>query len=268
MEAKDIVKVTPATTLTQLREKQLLSDIPCQTKLSRQDFLINFNPDVQAVICKDPKDCWFGKYPTLQQINHIYGDNTSEDWLTAQLDNLMLFCGCKGKLNASQLFELSDLISKSYPYLRISEIMLFFNYLKRGKYEKFYGSVDPIKIMISLDVFVSETRSMAYAAKEEEIAKEYLKACKSSAITEEEYLESKGLPKSFSKLDELINFKPAKQRVKQKVSDVAVLNSALALVNNIYGYDEVVLGKMCKAWQARYGCTPQEYVINHQNKED
>ena len=227
-----------------------------------------FNPDIQSVVCKDPQKCWFGKYPTLEQLNRIYGEKTSEDWLIAQLDNLMLFCGCKGKLNASQLFELSNLISNSYPYLRISEIMLFFNYLKRGKYEKFYGSVDPIKIMVSLDVFVSDTRSKAYAAKEEEIAKEYLKACKSSAITEEEYLESKGLPKSASKLDKLINFKPAKPKAPQEVSDVAVLNSALALVNNIYRYEESVLGKMREAWKTRYGCTPQEFVSNHQKKED
>ena len=267
METKDLIKVNPTTTLMQLRKQQLGGDISVRPQKSRQDFLNEFNPDIQTVVCRDPEKCWFGKYPTLEQLNRIYGDNTSEDWLTAQLDNLMLFCGCKGKLNSSQLFELSNLISNSYPYLRISEIMLFFNYLKRGKYEKFYGSIDPIKIMMSLDVFVSETRSIAYAAKEEEIAKEYLKACQASAITEEEYLVSKGLPKSASRLDKLIRFKPAKPRATPEASDMSVLNSALALVNNIYGYDEAVLGKMCEAWKKRYGYTPQQYVSN-QKKED
>lgn len=236
--------------------------------MNLQNFMRRFNPDAQTVLCKNPENCWFGNYPTLEQVNRIYGDNASEDWLTAQINNLQDFYSDKKKLSVLQLDELPALIYSSYPYLRITEMMLFFYYFKRGDYESFFDVIDPIKITKSLKIFVTETRSNAYAAKEEEIEREYRNACKSSSMTEEEYLRSKGLPCQESKLDDMLSFESVPSKNISDIANIAVFESAMALVNNIYGYTDDVHQKMCEGWKARYKCTPQEYVDNFKRKEE
>lgn len=238
-----------------------------QPTMSLQVFLSRFNPDSQMVLCKNPQNCWFGNYPTLADINRLFGDNISEDWLTAQLDNLMSYCGCKEKLNESQLYELPGLISSNYSYLRITEMMLFFWYFKCGRYERFYGVMDPLKIMTSLETFVSVTRAEAYAAKEKEIESEYRKSYKESAITEEEYLKNKGMATADSKFGKIVITPSVTKKLSFEQKRPDILDSALALTNNTYGFAGDVLAKMCESWKAKYGCSPEEYVINNKNKK-
>lgn len=219
-----------------------------------------FNADKQIDICRNPDDCWFGCYPTLNQVDMFYGLYTAEMWLTAQLNNLMEYCGCKVKLNELQLDELSVIIYSNFGYLRISEIMYFFWNFKAGKFEKFYGAMDPIKIMESLEAFVDNMRAPAYDVEERKIQKEYEDSCRSFSITEKEYLEGKGVSCTESMIDKISRRKPTKPHKTFEDNDNEVLDSALALVNNRYGYTTEILSVFCKAWEKAHGINPAEYV--------
>lgn len=107
-------------------------------------------------------------------------------WLVPQLYNLSEYCGCKEKLQGKSLEECAYVIATEFYYLKISELMLFFNRFKAGRYGRFYGSVDPVVITTSLRDFLNE-RAFAYEKHEQEKRqKREADSCK-RATTWEEY---------------------------------------------------------------------------------
>ena len=151
-------------------------DIKCQ----RQEELTNSS-----------ERCFFGNAPTLKDINLVYGNGTSQFWLNAQLANVSEFSGTKDKITKSQIEQLSELITEEYFFLKISEIMLFFRRFKLGKYGKFYGTVDPMVITTSLNIFLRE-RGESYFDKENKVREDKQREeQKKNHITYEEYVRRK-----------------------------------------------------------------------------
>ena len=224
-----------------------------------------FNPDKQISICKNEFDCWFGNYPILTQVDALYGADTAEVWLTAQIDNLMAFYKDKTKLSDVQVDELSAIIYQNYGFLRISELMFFFWSFKTGKYEKFYKAIDPSQIMDSLKQFVNETRVQAYIEQEQKVREEYESARKPLLISEKEYLANKGqgAESVFKKVADETPKTEAKVRL---IFAEETYDSALALVNNRYNYPEDVLSSFCKAWEKAHKVTPKEYIDMYNHK--
>lgn len=107
-----------------------------------------------------------------------------------QLLDLSEFCGCKEKLQGKPLEECAWLIAQNYFYLKISELMLFFSRFKQGKYGHFYGSVDPMLIMSSLQDFLRERNDAIFDMESEKNLKHEQEARKNS-MTRKEYLEWK-----------------------------------------------------------------------------
>ena len=128
-------------------------------------FLIAFNPDKQFELTHNKDKCYFGDYPTLAKLNQEYCYNASILWLNVQIYNISEFCGCKDKISQDQILECSRVITATFPFLKVSEIMLFFFQFKAGKYGRFYGSVDPLVITTSLRDFLRE-RNNAYFERE------------------------------------------------------------------------------------------------------
>lgn len=119
------------------------------------------NPDNQSKHLAEPIKAFSNVWsPTLTDLNIAYGDNTAVAWLIPQIYRVSEFCGCKDKMSNEQLYETAVTIASSVGYLRISELLLFFGWFKMGKYGKFYGSVDPMKITNSLiDDFMKDRNS-------------------------------------------------------------------------------------------------------------
>lgn len=149
-----------------------------------------YNPDSQRIICASPKLCFFGDFPTIATISNAYGVKTSVAWMIPQLLDLSEFCGCKEKLQGKPLEECAWLIAQNYFYLKISELMLFFSRFKQGKYGHFYGSVDPMLIMSSLQDFLRERNDAIFDMESEKNLKHEQEARKNS-MTRKEYLEWK-----------------------------------------------------------------------------
>lgn len=123
--------------------------------------LANYNPALQIRYCRDVQRCYFGDAPAIATVATGYGRKAAEVWLEIQLNDLMEFAGCKEKLRKEQIAELADMIIESYSHYKLTEFMLFFQRFKRCEYGKFYGSVDPMAIMLALSVF-DEQRTQAH----------------------------------------------------------------------------------------------------------
>lgn len=126
----------------------------------RGGLLLAYNPSSQNDFCRDPMRCVTGNAPTLTDANMAFGGNTAAMWLVAQLQDISEFCGCRDKLTVTQLEGLARLLASAYPWLKLTELMLFFHRFKLGMYGKFYGAVDPIVITTSLRTFLSERAGM------------------------------------------------------------------------------------------------------------
>lgn len=134
---------------------------------NRQQFLATFHIDRQTDLTRDEDRCYFGKAPTMGQVNTAYGKKTAQEWLTVQLADLSEFSGAKEKITARQIKQLADIIATDYHWLKVSEVMLFFRKFKRGEYGKFYGAVDPLTITTALREFQRD-RNTAYFRHEQE----------------------------------------------------------------------------------------------------
>ena len=126
------------------------------TQERRKAFLEHYNPDSQWRLCRDPEDCVTGDHPTLAEVRKAYGENMSKAWLVPQLVDLSEFCGCRDKMNVRMLEQCAVVIDIEYPYLKITDIMLFLHRFKSGHYGRFFGAVDPMLITSSLRRYLND----------------------------------------------------------------------------------------------------------------
>jgi hypothetical protein len=142
-------------------------------------------------LTRNAERCYFGTAPTMGMVNIAYGDGTAQEWLSFQIADLSQFSGAREKISGRQLEQLDNIIAQDYSYLKISEVMLFFRQFKKGRFGKFYGSVDPLAITNALIDFVKE-RNEVYFKHESQINDEKrLAESQKPHTTYEQYLKSK-----------------------------------------------------------------------------
>ena len=163
----------------------------------RGEFLSTFNPSTQLIAAKNTDRAFFGNAPTLGLLKKTYGDNMPVMFLLPQIYDLCEFTSAK-KMSDGQATYLSEIIANEYGYLKASELLLFFYRLKAGHYGKFYGSVDPMAVMVALSEFLKE-REQAYARHESEERQREREEWSKNTITLEEYCKRRGV-KSFKEL--------------------------------------------------------------------
>jgi hypothetical protein len=82
------------------------------------------------------------------------------------------------------------MILGQYYYLKVTEIMLFFYWLKCGRYGEFYGTVDGQKILGAFTLFLRDRQDIRRKI-ERERENERLEAEKKNALTFEEWIDIK-----------------------------------------------------------------------------
>lgn len=132
----------------------------------------------------------------LSRLRMAYSDDLVESWLEIQLYDLAEFSGCKEKQSAYQRIETARLIITNFYFLKVTELMYFFQLFKSGSFGRFYGVVDGLVIMESLRKFLSIR--MDEIAKAERQRLEAEKAARMAmwekeALTRSEYEELKWL---------------------------------------------------------------------------
>lgn len=152
--------------------------------------LSKYNPDFLQKERLTLDNCHFGDYPTLAELDKKFNGRFSAAWLMAHLHDLSEYCGCKDKLAGQPLRQCASIIASDYYYLKVTELMLFFNRFKLGRYGRFYGSVDPLVITTALRTFVDE-RSVALHKHESELYEREMEEWRKKAVTREQYEEMK-----------------------------------------------------------------------------
>ena len=77
-----------------------------------------------------------------------------------------------------------------YFYLKVTEVMLFFYWLKSGRYGEFYGTVDGQRILGALPLFLRDRKDIREKI-ERERENERLEAERKNALTFEEWIDIK-----------------------------------------------------------------------------
>lgn len=121
-----------------------------------------YSPTLQAgVMAAFPKilEAYHAKdVPKIVHLAQAYDEGVAVGWIQNQLLQVNEFAGVKSKLSDMQLDELAIQIRLEYGYLNLFEFILFCARLRSGRYEDFYGSVDPMRILKSLDAFCTDRR--------------------------------------------------------------------------------------------------------------
>lgn len=120
-----------------------------------------YTPDLQGILdgrCKSIATLTErNDVPTLFDISDAYNnDDVAVEWIKIQLEKVNSFTNVKEKLSIEQLYDLGVQILNCYGNLNVLEFSLFCGRLRHGAYERFFGTVDPMKILMSLDVFMKQ----------------------------------------------------------------------------------------------------------------
>jgi len=136
---------------------------------SKQQFLTKVGTGLQRYFGANDKEAYMGDYPTLEELNDSLGNNTAQQWLCEQVADLSTFSGAKN-LSGNQVDQVSRLIAQEYHDVKYSEMLLFFHRFKCGDYGKFYGSADPLDLMVALKEFMKTREEKLWKFREEKYA--------------------------------------------------------------------------------------------------
>lgn len=150
------------------------------------EFIIRNSPSDQHDVCRSLTKCHTGKYPTLYALNRAYGDGAAAAWIVPELADLAEYCNCKEKMSGRQMEECARVIAENYGWLKTSEVMLFMQRFKAGRYGRFYGSVDPLTITTAILDFLAE-RANFIRQYEQEREQERTAKFAEQAVSYEEY---------------------------------------------------------------------------------
>lgn len=159
------------------------------------DLISKASPKAQADFAKYPEKAVCGDYPTLTEVDQRFGAGSAQQWLAQQMTNLSLYTGARN-MNVGQIDDLVRTIIGSYPYLKITELLLFLHRFKRGDYGKFYGAVDPLVISGALTDFMKERGNIIVRHEQEERERRRREEAKANPpMSWEEYCRQNGIDK-------------------------------------------------------------------------
>lgn len=129
--------------------------------------------------------------PTFSILEQAWGlEYVSRVLIKTHLLGVSNFVGVKTKMEDWQMDELCDQIAMEYDDLNILEFVCFCSRLRSGKYETFYGTIDPAQITKSLAEFYEDRRddiNRAWAKAEKERQEKEWEESRKNAISFEEF---------------------------------------------------------------------------------
>lgn len=140
-----------------MKQRALLDKYPDPAQ-----FILDYNPDLQFKIVRcnaTHADLALNlEIPSLGLLASTYGDETPLEWLKIQFGTLNDFAEVSTKIAKTQLEELAAIFLSEYYYINAAEICFFIARFKSGKYGRFYGAIDPMKITSAMLEYISERR--------------------------------------------------------------------------------------------------------------
>ena len=209
--------------------------------------------------------------PSFVRLNNIYGDKAAVKWLYSQLKPLLTASAIlKDKISNEQIEFLASVIVSTHPTMKLTEFMLFENYFLGGKYEEFYGETSYIlAITRSLQQFKKDLNNI-YA--KIECDRQSQPTDNTPGVTWDEYCKANGIEgrqSPFAVSPEAPVKVKTVRRMPDPLTEVQVaVNSAHAVIDNVYRLDPPGVDSMRLAFQKRYGCWPEEYLAKYENNSE
>lgn len=100
-------------------------------------------------------DCARIEYPTLVDVKFSHGMSCVYKIIEAYLINLCDSLNVH-RLTEYQVQELPELIYEEAFFLKVIELHEFFKRMRKGKYGELYGSIDTVKLMTDLNLFLGD----------------------------------------------------------------------------------------------------------------
>lgn len=117
-----------------------------------------FNPSIGTLLLSDVEKAYSDKAPTLAVVSQVYGIDSAVWWVKTQIMSVDMYNSTKRDGDENDIIELSKLIVRGYPHVRLTEFALFVARFKLGLYGKFYGAFDPIAVGESFGKFLYQRR--------------------------------------------------------------------------------------------------------------
>lgn len=117
-----------------------------------------FNPSIGSVLLSNIEKTYSDKAPTLAVTSEVYGFDSAVWWVKTQVLSIDMYNATKQDGDDQAIIELSKLIVRGYPHIRLTEFSLFVARFKLGMYGKFYGAFDPITIGEAFNKFLYQRR--------------------------------------------------------------------------------------------------------------
>lgn len=115
-----------------------------------------FNPRIGALLLSDVDKAYSPKSPSFAMVSQAYGFDAAVFWVKTEMLDIDLFNATKRDADENAIIELAKLFVRKYPYIRLTEFMLFVARFKLGMYGKFYGAFDPITIGEAFRKFLTQ----------------------------------------------------------------------------------------------------------------
>lgn len=216
-----------------------------------------FSPSSQYSIVQNEHNVWFGEYPSLVTINIAF-PGVSEGLVVKMLFDLEKHICASKELTSLQFIQLAQMIVSEFYFLKISELILFFWKCKSGEMGKFYGQIDPLNLLEWLRSFVYGYRKDAIDTEFQKLEDAYNRWHDEGAVKGRDFnLQLPSIMKAINSKED-----PKSEKTSPSSSD-KILESAMGLVNNTAGLSTADQEAVCKIWEKKCGCTPQEYITNH-----
>jgi len=87
------------------------------------------------------------------QVRRAYGGAVLETWLDVQLSDLAAFARIGREEADESIPLLVPVIADNFGDLKVTEMMLFFQQFKAGRYGRFYGRFEPLTLTAGLQEF-------------------------------------------------------------------------------------------------------------------
>ncbi len=209
--------------------------------------------------CRNTEDCLFGNHPTLRELNLQTGVKAGQGVIATYLNMLNVATNYKLKLNEIQISMLSQMIYEKFSYLKETEVALFFYYFfKHPDSESFYGAIEMETVMAKLTKWVREKRGTAICRRDKLLSQQRKEEEKSYLMTWEEFCQQNGNNSADNPKDRILSGF-GKRKIPQDTKE-SITESALALIDNKWGYNDDTMMDARRSFVCRYGYTPEDYL--------
>lgn len=152
-----------------------------------------FTPDAGARIARNKEGCIMNtQCPTIGDVRREYGYHMAYRWLYVHITDAASKANMQQRPGRQQIEGMATQMLEQYFYLKLTELMLFFDMFKRGMLGDMYGAMDSRSVFRAMKAF-NEMRGEVIKRAEDKAHQQALKEDRDKRVSWEQYCRMNGL---------------------------------------------------------------------------